>query len=358
MKAELPKNKKKKEIVGECNKEFILVNTNQNFMEFMKVVKRCYELTYKKHPEIEDLIVAVNSIIKDSYIDKLCPPTMQARKRAKTLILTAFAENIRLELENKFENRYDKENISDIDALVIMNDPIYIAAIIDDPKISSTIKSTLKDSLKKFTESKLKELKITKKSFKEYLKNPDNKSLLEYISEVSLSPNYSTPTSSEEDNVISNETTKQADIQIEEPTLEPKTENIIKPTSPKSNIEDLFVNTDETIKPKKTEPSKKEKSFYEQVKEFTNGFSKLIMDETDLLSNRHPHKFTNIENYYTFIALQKGLKDYQEKTGSSEIEIINQLLEKKPDELLAINPDLEKILESRKEYIENYLTRD
>lgn len=121
---------------------------------------------------------------------------------------------------------------------------------------------------------------------------------------------------------------------------------------------DLFVEDPKKYMASKKEKAKKdsstpsaEKTFFDRVKGYTNGFKNFFVEPDIEFSDRPKEKFENYEQFLKFQTFKTKLKEYSIEHKMNELQVINKILSQKSQEFSEIDEDFIRILSERKKVI-------
>ncbi len=324
-KKDIPNSKKKSQ-----KAKGRLLKTSENFPipVLLSNIDRCFSEELKKHGDSSVLSIADN-IIKDLTALKLPKTTL---KICKNKVISILKTKLISMVNIHYENLLEKDDASELEVLAAINNPSYTSGIIEDPLYSDDIKKTVQASIPIFVEKKLEELDITREEFDLFIEDPSAQKAIRNIQDS----NYVVKPV---DSSIDDDYTPQDSVDPLEEAETSILDNVSEPEVSETELE-------------------KGISFFDQVKLYTNNFRFLVQPEYMKLSTPHIGKFKNYESYLKFQTFQDKLYNYMMQSHKSEIDVLNQLISQKSNQLTNLDLDFVRILEERKKVIDKQISRD
>ena len=314
---------------------------------------------YSKLLKINNISTKNNTNLFFSLIEYMLSPKYLQRfakfgnkkhttKLIKQKVLSIYEMDLLKLLQETCDNRSDKENISDIQALININKYEFISEILESD-FPQEMKIGTKKAIKKFTDARLKEYNISPEEFERYMQNPKNEkkssTTIDEMPKEKSEENQnevSKETPKENQNEVSKETPKENQNEVSK-EMPKENQNEVSKEMPKQSQQKSSSNSSKTSKPK---------TFFEQVKGYTNNFSYLISEQDLNWNELHRSKFSDYESYLKYSIFQRELNNFMTQKKKTELETIKQILNKKIDKFNEIDEDFTKILLARKKIIE------
>lgn len=290
MKARIPKNPNEKI----NNSDFTIApSSTPKFSELLQIIESDFNKLYEKHGE-DRLLAITNTLISSKYLKEIGVPKHSV-ERVRAKVLSLLENSIAEIVKQQYEKKIETGTLLPLNILHSMSQPTYVQPI-DESRFSDAIKNAAKSGVTKAIYAQAEKLGMTKEEFDSFKEDPK-----EFIRK--------------------------------------KKEEKAKELAEKEAAT-------------QAEPQKQtEKTFFDRVNGYTNGFRDFLITPTEELSVRPKEKFENYEQYLKFQTFKEKLQTYSIDHKLSELQVIDKILSKKSKDFSEIDEDFTKILTARKKVI-------